>query len=94
MQYLYILMLAFVQNISFSIVSRARNRNNQTYHLIAATFSNGVWFLTFRELVLADMNALLFIPYVIGTVIGSLTGAKVSMFVEQAIGAVADVKGD
>ena len=50
---LTILVLAFVQNISFSIVSRSRNRDNIRYHIIAATFSNSIWFLTFRQLILA-----------------------------------------
>lgn len=68
---LTILALAFLQNISFSIVSRSRNRSNLTYHPVASVFSNGVWFLTFRELVLTQMDWVLFIPYTIGTVAGS-----------------------
>lgn len=67
---LIILFLAFVQSISFSIVSRSRNRNNLLYHIIAATFSNSIWFLTFRQLVLSEMNLLLFLPYCVGTVFG------------------------
>jgi len=87
---LKILGLAYIQNISFSIVSRSRNRNSMKYHMIAATFSNTIWFLTFRELVRSDMNFLLFVPYVLGTVAGSLTGVKVSMWIEKLIGAEAD----
>ena len=87
---LIILGLAFVQNISFSIVSRSRNRNNLRYHLIAATFSNTIWFLTFRQLVKADMNFILFIPYVIGTVLGSCLGVRISMFIERLLGASAE----
>lgn len=85
-----ILFLAFAQNVSFSIVSRSRNRNNMTYHLIAATLSNGVWFLTFRQLVLSEMSFILFVPYTIGTVCGSLFGARLSMWIERMIGAEAD----
>lgn len=85
-----ILVLAYIQNISFSIVSRSRNRNNLTYHMIASVFSNGIWFLTFRQLVLSDMNFMLFIPYTLGTVAGSLSGAKLSMWIEEVIGASAD----
>lgn len=87
---LIIMGLAYIQNISFSIVSRSRNRNNMKYHLIASVFSNGIWFLTFRELVRADMTFTLFIPYTIATVAGSLTGAKVSMWIEKMLGASAD----
>lgn len=89
-QALYILFLAFLQNISFSVVSRARNRNNFTYHMIASVVSNSIWFLTFRELVLGQMNFVLFIPYTIGTVIGSLSGAKLSMRLEQVLKASSD----
>jgi uncharacterized membrane protein YfcA len=60
------------------------------YHLIAATLSNSIWFLTFRKLVLSDMNWMLFIPYVVGTVAGSLTGVKISMIIEKWLGAYSD----
>ncbi len=86
---LLLIVLAYIQNISFSIVSRARNRDNQAYHMVAAVFSNLVWFATFRILVVADMDWVLFIPYGIGTVAGSLTGAKLSMWIEKKIGAKA-----
>lgn len=87
---LKILFLAYIQNISFSITSRSRNRDSVKYHLLAAMFSNTIWFLTFRELVKGDMNFILFVPYVLGTVAGSITGVKVSMFIEKFIGAKAD----
>ncbi len=87
---LIVILLAYVQNISFSIVSRARNRNNQTYHAIAAVASNLVWFATFRLLFIEDMSWVLLAPYTLGTVAGSLTGAKVSMWIEAKIGARAD----
>lgn len=85
-----ILILAYIQNVSFSVVSRSRNRNNLRYHLVAATFSNTIWFLTFRELILADMNWMLFVPYVLGTVAGSLSGVKLSMIIEKWLGAYSD----
>ena len=87
---LKILGLAFIQNVSFSIVSRSRNRNNKKYHLIAATFSNSIWFFVMRELVLSDMNFVLAIPYIVGTVIGSTFGMSISMRIEKWLGASAD----
>ena len=84
---LTLLVLAFAQNVSFTMVSRSRNRDNMTYHAICSLFSNGIWFLTMRELVLADLTWWLFIPYVVGTVSGSIFGAKVSIAIENAIGA-------
>ncbi len=85
-----ILILAFIQNISFTVTSRSRNRDDLRYHMIASVFSNGIWFLTFRELIRGDMNYILFVPYLVGTVIGSITGVKVSMFIERHLGASAD----
>jgi len=72
------------------MVSRSRNRSNATYHAICSVFSNGIWFLTMRELVVADLTLWLLLPYVVGTVSGSLLGAKISMKIENLIGAVAD----
>lgn len=59
------------------------------YHAVASVLSNGIWFLTFRILVVEDMSFMLFIPYCAGTVCGSLFGARVSMWVEKKIGATA-----
>lgn len=84
---LTVLLLAYVQNIAFAMVSRSRNRDNMTYHAITATISNGIWFLTMRELVVMDMTLSLILPYILGTVAGSLTGASVSMRIEKLIGA-------
>jgi uncharacterized membrane protein YfcA len=82
--------LALAQNISFSVVSRSRNRDNMSYHMVAAFFSNTIWFLTFRQLVRADMNVTLFIPYCAGTMLGSVVGVKVSMLIERLLDATAD----
>lgn len=90
MTYITILALAFVQNVAFTMVSRSRNRSNMTYHATCSIFSNGLWFLTMRELVLADLTYWLILPYIVGTVCGSVFGAKASMKIEKAIGALAD----
>lgn len=89
-QIITILLLAFIQNVSFSVVSRSRNRDNIRYHIIAASLSNTIWFLTFRQLILADMNYALLLPYMVGTVAGSVFGVKVSMKIEKWLGATAD----
>jgi hypothetical protein len=85
-----IVALAYIQNISFSLVSRSRNRSSMAYHATASVFSNGLWFLTFRYLVAADLSLALIPGYVLGTVLGSVTGAKVSMRIERLLGATAD----
>lgn len=90
MNYLIILLLAFIQNTSFSMVSRSRNRDSMTYHIISALFSNTIWFMTIRQLVLADMTFWLFLPYTIGTVLGSVFGVKISMKIERWLDARSD----
>ena len=82
--------LSFIQNVSFSIVSRSRNRDNKKYLIIASFFSNGIWYLTFRALVLRDMTMLLFVPYTLGNVLGSVIGVTVSMWFEKLLGAQSD----
>ncbi len=80
------MILAFAQNTSFSIVSRSRNRNSIAYHRIAAIFSNGVWFVTSKYLIVdKHMSWLLFIPYTVATVYGSTTGQQISMWIEQKL---------
>ncbi|WP_373088736.1 hypothetical protein [Zhongshania sp.] len=86
-QILTIAALAFVQNVAFSLVSRARNRDNHYYHATAAVLSNGLWFATMHHLVATELSAIMAIPYILGTVAGSLFGAGLSMKIEKAIGA-------
>jgi uncharacterized membrane protein YfcA len=45
-----------------------------------------------KEIVINDFSLDLFIPYTLGTVAGSLTGAKVSMRIEKWLDAKADSK--
>lgn len=87
MTHLIIFCLAFMQNMSFSLVSRARNRNNIKYLVACSILSNAVWFMTFRELILSDMNFILLIPYTLGTTAGSVFGVKTAMKIESLIGA-------
>ncbi len=89
-QGLMIMLLAFAQNVGFSIVSRSRNRCSIRYHIIAAVGSNSIWFLTFRQLVLSQMTLWLFPFYTVGTVIGSVVGVRISMWIESWIGATSD----
>lgn len=87
MEVILILVLAFFQNVAFTMVSRSRNRDNMTYHTICSVFSNGIWFATMHFLVVTELSWLMAIPYIVGTVSGSVFGAKVSMSIEKAIGA-------
>lgn len=87
MSYLAIMLLAYIQNISFTMVSRARNRDSVAYHATCAVFSNGLWFATIGLLVEADLSWEVAPFYIVGTVLGSLTGANASIHIEKLIGA-------
>ncbi len=89
MNWLPILALAFIQNVSFTMVSRSRNRDNMAYHAACSVASNGIWFATMHYLVAADLSWIMALPYIAGTVCGSLFGARVSIAIEQVIGAKA-----
>lgn len=82
--------LALAQNFSFMLVSRARNRNKVSYHALTSIFSNGVWFLTFRQLYVAGLDWPFLIPYILGVASGSLLAYSISIMIERKIGAVAD----
>ncbi len=84
---LLILGLAFIQTVSFAMVSRARNRDNMWYHAATSASSNGIWYVCMGVLVVSNFSWYLMLPYMIGTVSGSLFGAMVSMKIEKAIGA-------
>lgn len=81
---------AFGQGISFAIVSRARQRNNDTYFMWASVFSNGVWYLTMHQLALKNITLDKTAPYVIGGVVGSLAGQNVAMHIEKKVNARMD----
>lgn len=87
MIYLSIALLSFFQNVSFSMVGRARNRDNFYYHAIASIFSNGIWIVTLGAVIDSGFNVYTALIYIVGTVSGSLTGAKISMHIEKIIGA-------
>ena len=80
---------AFIQNISFTMVSRARNRDSKVYHSICSVFSNGLWFLTMGIIIRSQVDGIdltLALPYVFGTVCGSVVGADISIGIEKRFG--------
>ena len=75
--------VCIAQNTAFSLVSRSRNRSNKAYHAIAAVFSNGVWFATMAYMITElNFEFWIIVPYILGTVTGSLVGADLSMRIE------------
>lgn len=77
--------ISAAQQVAFAVVSRSRSRNNLTYHAIASVFSNGVWFLVFRQLQQHDWTLNMYLPYAAGAAIGSIAGAAVSMAIERKL---------
>lgn len=85
-----VLVVAYFQNVAGALSSRSRNRNDMRYHTIAAIFNNGIWFLSLKILSDSGMSIYLLLPYTVGTVSGSLTGANVGMVIERWLGASSD----
>lgn len=89
--YLILIGLAFINNLAFAMVSRSRNRDNMYYHSVASIISNFVWFGTMGYMVnQTGFSWDYAIPYTLGTVIGSVTGAKVSMYIEKVFNITSD----
>ncbi len=82
--------LAVFQNISFSIISRARNRGSMILHAGAAVLSNGVWYMTFRVLATRDLPLDLLPSYLAGSIAGSLIGIAISIVLERLFEARSD----
>jgi hypothetical protein len=88
---LILVAVCIAQNTASSLVSRARNRDVEAYHAIASVFSNGVWFATMAYMIKElSFDYWVVLPYIVGTVNGSLLGAKISMQIERLLGATSD----
>lgn len=89
--------LSYVQNVSYTLASRARNRSSRAYYIIASVFANLIWFFTLK-LVVIDYGIeqmswellLVLLSYIIGNVLGSLTGMWSSEKIERWLGASTD----
>lgn len=79
--------VAFVQNMAFTWVSRSRNSGDPGYHRYAALSSNSIWFITtlviwnqlFEAMTHGELwkIALAFVVYVIATTEGSVLMMKI-----------------
>lgn len=84
-----LLILSAWQQMSFTLKSRAGQRNNSLYLSWSSVFSNGVWYITMAPLAMGGITPDKAIPYIIGGAIGSLVGQLAGMRVERATGALA-----
>lgn len=85
-----IFLLSFIQNVSFSMMSRARNRDRYSYLIATSLVSNTVWMWTLKKLMTSDFGLYEQLMYAAGTTAGTLAGVKVSMWIESLIGAKSD----
>lgn len=86
-----LLVLSAWQQMSFTLKSRAGQRNNSLYLGWSSVFSNGVWYITLAPLAMGGITIDKAIPYIIGGAIGSLAGQLIGMRVERATGALANM---
>lgn len=62
----------FLQNASFTLVSRARNSKSLGFHAIASTLSNGIWLLVIRQVVQNLNSTLMMAVYLVASVLGAV----------------------
>ena len=75
--------LATAQYIAFTIISRARPRMNRSYEAYASMASNGTWLAMFGKLDQQGWEAVLFMPYIIGVMIGGNLGIGIAKHIER-----------
>lgn len=80
----------FLQNVSFTFVSRGRNSGSLAYHLVAAVFSNGLYAANlFFSIDLVSRGAVgpqFVATYCLATLSGSVLAHWVAMRVERGRG--------
>ena len=84
---LFLIVIAYVQNVSYSLQSRAGTRNSNAFHALTAVFATLVFFVTLRYLYKDQMPLMLLPTYLFATVFGSLHGKVISQKIEKHIGA-------
>ncbi len=82
--------LAFMKDAGFTAVRRSRNTNNATYHALISIVDGVLWYFMWRELIMAKLTFDLFPPYLFGSILGGMSGQKVSMTIERLVGTSAD----
>src|SRR3989344_9499326 len=71
--------LAYLQNTTYALQSRAGMRNSNLYHLLAAVAASLAYFWSLQLLVRNELSLALLMPYVFATVIATIHGNKLSI---------------
>lgn len=85
--YIKLAILFFMQNVVFTTVSRARNRDKMWWGYIASLGSNGIWVFVIRELIKNFDDPIVIAMYIFMTAAGSTFGMWLNMKIEKLIGA-------
>lgn len=86
--------LAYAQNTTYALQSRAGMRNSNLYHFIAAVAASLAYFWSLQLLVRNDLPLVLLVPYVFATVLATVNGNALSIRIEKTLGIyVEDLKG-
>ena len=78
-KYLIFFGLVVFQSMTFTFISRARNRNNIKLAVIASVFSNTTWILVFRHIALNLQDWFMYPVYVLAMTLGTLIQMKISI---------------
>lgn len=82
----------FMEAMSYTISSRASSRDNLIYHYCMRAFNGVVWFWTYDYIYENKMDPDIFIPMMLGGIMGNIFGQQTGEIVEQKIGAVMDAE--
>lgn len=85
---------SILQFASFVFVSRLRQRGSIFWHSLAALGSNGAWYITMGILSQSKAYWLLFVPYIIGVIVGRTTGSSWAQYIEQKFQLKSDATRD
>lgn len=85
--YMKLSAMFFFQNLVFTTVSRARNRDKMWWGWIASIGSNGIWIFVIRELIKNFEDPVVIGLYIFMTAGGSTFGMWANMKIEKLIGA-------
>ena len=78
-KYIFFFLLVVFQSMTFTFISRARNRNNVKLAVIASVFSNATWLLVFRHIALNLEDWFMYPIYVLAMTLGTLIQMKISI---------------
>jgi len=87
LSYVQLAILFFMQNVVFTTVSRARNRDKMWWGWIASLGSNGIWIFVIRELIKNFEDPVVIVLYIFMTANGSTFGMWINIKIEKLIGA-------